>query len=655
MRIEDAAKLLQEAFVQRTDAFAIHKKNGQYCKVDRELSDEVLKSHLEGKQTIGAYQLNKESKVKSVGFDFDGPDLNAELEKARVLCEKLRAQGIHCLLEFSGKKGYHVLVLCEETSAAVARQWAEKVSKGCNVHEVFPKQETIIENGYGNCIKLPFGVHQVTGKRSHLLDENLEPLGVVDGFKALEDAVKNRNKLPDRTKLPTREKILKSCMMQQTNIPEIVKNLVSAGANEGERHERAFIIIKEMFHAGFSKKETTEYALAFNEKCRPPKTKKIIKDHVKRLLGNPEKYLKQKEGEENVEEKEEPSIHPELVVYNLDDFAKLKPDKNALVEDRILPLTIVMLYAAPKNFKSLLSDYMGLCLATGKKFLGLKTKKTNVLLIDNENNKNFLKQRLLGICAPLKIKRRKGVPFYVATGLDLLNRACRNQIIEFVQKKKISFVILDTLRRCGNFDENSSNDINKLHKEIFLPLRKCGCTTMFLHHSGKSYSRNKPPQYRGSSDLLGSIDAAFYMERKEVRGETTNEFKLVCTHSRAGEPDKLYANIDFSGENIAFETIEAVEEEDTKKKFLQICDKIKSFFDGATEMKRSEILKCFEALETSGEIEKGWAPKRSIDNALSWMVTRSKDLKKAEKGVYVKNWGTIEQEKQQKVGNYVQK
>ncbi|MBU2249111.1 MAG: helicase RepA family protein, partial [Gammaproteobacteria bacterium] len=101
--------------------------------------------------------------------------------------------------------------------------------------------------------------------------------------------------------------------------------------------------------------------------------------------------------EEEVEEKikEKPTITQstfQLRTYL--DFEKMKKDKRFLVEDLLYPKTVNMLFSPPAQFKSLLALHLAMQVATGKKFMGLKTKKYPVLLCDKENNDQIIKTRL---------------------------------------------------------------------------------------------------------------------------------------------------------------------------------------------------------------------------------------------------------------------
>ncbi|MCD8479071.1 MAG: hypothetical protein LRZ88_01820 [Candidatus Cloacimonetes bacterium] len=87
---------------------------------------------------------------------------------------------IPCSIESSGYKGYHVWVFLEQkTSANLAKAFAERIAAQIPMDglplqlEVFPKQSTI-KQGYGNLVKLPYGIHRLSGKLSTMLDGELE-------------------------------------------------------------------------------------------------------------------------------------------------------------------------------------------------------------------------------------------------------------------------------------------------------------------------------------------------------------------------------------------------------------------------------------------------------------------------------------------------
>ncbi len=96
------------------------------------------------------------------------------------------------------------------------------------------------------------------------------------------------------------------------------------------------------------------------------------------------------------------------------DFEKLKKDKNYLVKDFIPPASLTMWYSPPGMFKSITAQYMGMCVATGKPFLGLKTRKTPVLILDKENSDQINKERLTKIRYGLKVRSKDFYLYYLS-------------------------------------------------------------------------------------------------------------------------------------------------------------------------------------------------------------------------------------------------
>jgi hypothetical protein len=81
------------------------------------------------------------------------------------------------LIEFSGGKGFHFWFFFElPVEARRAKRALERIvvevrgDVSSFAFEVFPKQEALSGKGLGNLVKLPLGIHRLTGKRSRLLD-----------------------------------------------------------------------------------------------------------------------------------------------------------------------------------------------------------------------------------------------------------------------------------------------------------------------------------------------------------------------------------------------------------------------------------------------------------------------------------------------------
>lgn len=167
-------------FVGRTDCFAVQQPNGAYTKQDRPLTDDDLLEHAEGLWSIGTYTITpKDGKyyVNHIVFDLDTYDktlFHTLVECVTHMLDPLENDQPWLLIEDSGGKGYHLwVILSEPVEAWHVRAWLDaefwpkwRKHSGNAVLEVFPKQDAISEGGYGNLVKLPFGIHAKTGNKS---------------------------------------------------------------------------------------------------------------------------------------------------------------------------------------------------------------------------------------------------------------------------------------------------------------------------------------------------------------------------------------------------------------------------------------------------------------------------------------------------------
>src|SRR5216684_4277507 len=143
------------------------------------LSKATLRNHLEGRTTVGLYAINPATqRCKWVAIDADYPDALEDLLKLQW---ELRQDGIEAALEKS-RRGGHLWIFAERPLLArdcriyihnLARRVrvpirgatpepGESLSDGI---EVFPKQDEIPINEFGNALRGPLGVHRSVGKR----------------------------------------------------------------------------------------------------------------------------------------------------------------------------------------------------------------------------------------------------------------------------------------------------------------------------------------------------------------------------------------------------------------------------------------------------------------------------------------------------------
>ena len=157
------------------------------------LTDETIRNHLEGKQTVGIYPLLPESSCHFLAIDLDKESWR---EDAAALLETSRLKGIPVALERSRSgNGAHIWIfLSQAVSARDARNLGcylitETMSSNCSLpmssyDRLFPNQDSVPKGGFGNLIALPFQREAADKGNTLFLDDDLRPLPDQWGFLA---------------------------------------------------------------------------------------------------------------------------------------------------------------------------------------------------------------------------------------------------------------------------------------------------------------------------------------------------------------------------------------------------------------------------------------------------------------------------------------
>lgn len=148
------------------------------------LSEATLRSHLEGRITIGLYAINPATqRCKWVAIDADYSDALDHLLKLQW---ELRQDGVDAALEKSRRGGHLWIFAAQPLLARDCRIYIHSLARRLKVPvkgaplepgslvgrpvladgiEVFPKQNEIPSTEFGNAIRGPLGVHRGAGKR----------------------------------------------------------------------------------------------------------------------------------------------------------------------------------------------------------------------------------------------------------------------------------------------------------------------------------------------------------------------------------------------------------------------------------------------------------------------------------------------------------
>jgi hypothetical protein len=171
-----------------------------------------------------------------------------------------------------------------------------------------------------------------------------------------------------------------------------------------------------------------------------------------------------------------------------------------LVADFIAKETVNMLVAPPGNFKTYFSMELSRCVGQGEPFLGRAVEAAKVIYVDKENPKGVIKKRLKQIGPSLNYDIW---PLWALPEPPMLGDKAYLDLAV-----KDSLIIFDSLRRFHSGSENAPEEMAVVMKHL-RDLTAQGATVLILHHSGKAEGN----AYRGSTENLAGIDAAFSLEK----------------------------------------------------------------------------------------------------------------------------------------------
>jgi hypothetical protein len=170
------ALVLAQRFVQRWDLYARQMDDGSYVCVHESLNVGHLFAHLQGEITLGAYLLDQESRARFVVLDADDTQAWECLSRlARVLGE----EDVPAYLEKSRRGGYLWLFLAQAVDGRDVRAFGHGLLAAHQVEgvELYPKQGQLAD-GPGSLIRMPFGVHRLTGRRYGFYTADGSPLAL---------------------------------------------------------------------------------------------------------------------------------------------------------------------------------------------------------------------------------------------------------------------------------------------------------------------------------------------------------------------------------------------------------------------------------------------------------------------------------------------
>lgn len=301
---EKVAEALSKLFIVRSDDFMAQLENKTSPRQGKALTPDLVKDHLEGKITLVPYSLNKESMGRYIGFDIDPKIGNVE-EVTRLIYQT-------CLDGFKEKAilvessrypdhSYHIWALAlHEIPAYVLRAYGQRILEKCNLTgkvELFPKQNIIPKNGFGNGLKLPLGYHRKAKKWSCFLNpKTFEPLPMetilnVEGFSVSEHEIADiKERMEQKRPQYWFGGESKKGEPYKGEDPPCIKGILQ-GVKKGQRNDSAMRLV--CYWLNFRKNESHQaltWLIEWNRKNSPPLKEDELAPRITSALRQPYNY-----------------------------------------------------------------------------------------------------------------------------------------------------------------------------------------------------------------------------------------------------------------------------------------------------------------------------------------------------------------------------
>jgi len=323
------------------------------------------------------------------------------------------------------------------------------------------------------------------------------------------------------------------------------------------------------------------------------------------------------------------------------------PPVQWLVEGLVPESSMALFAGRQGEFKSYLSMYLAWCIATGTPFLNKKVKKGRVLYVDEENSieeinarfeklKNTFKElarkpkgNILGY-ADLEKDVTDNMALMFSKGIKM-NMMGKTKLEETIKEFKPIIVIVDSLVRVMDGDENNAGDARKVFNTIKDLSKNFGCSFFFLHHMRK-FAQTRTGKVtvddiRGSSDFTAAPSSILLMNRTDKENHLY-EVTQAKSRSKVGFEEPIYFKVE---DRMCSDTTEGI--------FLKITDAPKIEAKTLSKKLPNEILQILKVENITSfkrkEIQDRYDKKRakSVDRALDKLV-EEKILKKVASGSY---------------------
>lgn len=344
--------------------------------------------------------------------------------------------------------------------------------------------------------------------------------------------------------------------------------------------------------------------------------------------GNPDEFVKwnQKHLAETLSNgfKDETSDYPIKSLQTILDNGI--PEIKWIVQDIFTRNGVSIIGGASGSYKTWIGMYLALCIATGKPFLEkYETQKENVLYVDEENGLVTMANRfnMLKYGNSFAADKFDNLFISVFNNVKLDNDEKIKILRTIIVNHKIKVVILDSMVRCMEGEEDKSKDVRIIFDNLKPIFKELDVTFIILHHTTKNAKKGDIDSLRGSGDFQGQMDTVMMIH---ANNNFANVYLPKVRHLDRDSVHNFSILIENGIENktVKLKWIEGVEE---NKNSIEACSEcLQDWID------KDQIVE-FRTEEALKEAKSRGFRKNSLYDALKLLINNN-EICKLKRGFY---------------------
>ena len=217
-----------------------------------------------------------------------------------------------------------------------------------------------------------------------------------------------------------------------------------------------------------------------------------------------------------------------LRLFNTTELLRL-PAPRWLIQDILPAGGLVGLYGPPGDGKSFLAIDLALCVASGQAWHDHAVEKGFALYVSGEGGTGIGKRVQAWLSSHEVSANAVNIAWLTESmpisstseDMDVLFGRLNNEV-----EQHPSLVVIDTLARCFDGDENLQEDMGRFIAGVDRLRRECHATVVVVHHTRLDAERE-----RGSTAFRGAADTMLSVVRKDRHGPLA----LVCNKQKDAE------------------------------------------------------------------------------------------------------------------------